>query len=168
MQAKRGFTLIELIIVIVLLGVLAVTAAPKFLNLRDDANASVVQGVGSAFKTSINLVHFKWQAKGGSGPIDNLELYGPGQPTLDINGNGWPVQSWPPFEGNPLLDNVNDCISIWNTILTESAPSVSASSGTDYQASYTSGTCTFTLVEQPAFSIFYNADNGNVTIDTTL
>ena len=41
MQAKRGFTLIELIIVIVLLGVFAAKAAPKCLNLRDDANASV-------------------------------------------------------------------------------------------------------------------------------
>ncbi|MED5332261.1 MAG: prepilin-type N-terminal cleavage/methylation domain-containing protein, partial [Pseudomonadota bacterium] len=36
-STQQGFTLIELIIVIVLLGILAVTAAPKFLNLQDDA-----------------------------------------------------------------------------------------------------------------------------------
>ncbi|HAA96802.1 MAG TPA: type II secretion system protein, partial [Alteromonas macleodii] len=43
-STQQGFTLIELIIVIVLLGILAVTAAPKFLNLQDDARDSVLQG----------------------------------------------------------------------------------------------------------------------------
>ena len=42
-STQKGFTLIELIIVIVLLGILAVTAAPKFLNLQDDARDSVLQ-----------------------------------------------------------------------------------------------------------------------------
>ena len=37
--ARSGFTLIELIVVIVILGILAVTAAPKFMNLSSDANA---------------------------------------------------------------------------------------------------------------------------------
>ena len=36
---QQGFTLIELIVVIVILGILAVTAAPKFMNLTSDANA---------------------------------------------------------------------------------------------------------------------------------
>lgn len=40
---QQGFTLIELIVVIVILGILAVTAAPKFMNLTSDANASVVK-----------------------------------------------------------------------------------------------------------------------------
>ena len=37
MKRNAGFTLIELVIVIVILGILAVTAAPKFLNLQGDA-----------------------------------------------------------------------------------------------------------------------------------
>ena len=37
MKKQAGFTLIELVIVIIILGILAVTAAPKFLNLQDDA-----------------------------------------------------------------------------------------------------------------------------------
>ena len=37
MQKSKGFTLVELVIVIVILGILAVTAAPKFLNLAGDA-----------------------------------------------------------------------------------------------------------------------------------
>ncbi|CAK6715203.1 18.1 kDa type 4 prepilin, structural subunit of mannose-sens (fragment) [Vibrio harveyi] len=34
---NKGFTLIEMVVAIVLLGILAVTAAPRFLNLQDDA-----------------------------------------------------------------------------------------------------------------------------------
>lgn len=45
MKKQAGFTLIELVIVIIILGILAVTAAPKFLNLQDDARYSAAQGV---------------------------------------------------------------------------------------------------------------------------
>ena len=41
MKRQGGFTLIELVVVIVILGILAVTAAPRFLNLQDDARNAV-------------------------------------------------------------------------------------------------------------------------------
>ena len=168
MTNQRGFTLIELIIVIVILGILAVTAVPRFVNFQDEANASAVQGVGSAFETALNLVHFKWQIEGGSGPIDNLEVYGAGQDTLDINSNGWPAQFWPPFEADPQLNNTDDCISVWQTLLSDDSPTVSTGTTTDYQVTYTSNTCTFNLVAQPAFSIFYDSRDGTVTIDSAI
>ncbi|MGL4750761.1 MAG: type II secretion system protein, partial [Shewanella sp.] len=37
MKRQQGFTLIELVVVIIILGILAVTAAPKFINLQSDA-----------------------------------------------------------------------------------------------------------------------------------
>ncbi|MGI2170114.1 type II secretion system protein [Shewanella sp. MF05960] len=53
----NGFTLIELVVVIIILGVLAVVAAPKFISLKSDAYASVMQGVAAAINSGKTMVY---------------------------------------------------------------------------------------------------------------
>lgn len=64
MKKQAGFTLIELVIVIIILGILAVTAAPKFLNLQDDAKEAAAQGVQAAVSSSAQLVYSKSALEG--------------------------------------------------------------------------------------------------------
>ena len=59
MKRSAGFTLIELVIVIIILGILAVTAAPKFLNLQDDARKSTLKGMKAAMESSASIVYSK-------------------------------------------------------------------------------------------------------------
>ncbi|MBO2642961.1 prepilin-type N-terminal cleavage/methylation domain-containing protein [Shewanella algae] len=59
MRKQQGFTLIELVVVIIILGILAVTAAPKFINLQSDARASALQGMKGAIQGANSLVYSK-------------------------------------------------------------------------------------------------------------
>lgn len=70
MKKQNGFTLIELVVVIVILGILAVTAAPKFLNLQDDAKVSAVKGLAGAMKGAAGITYGKAAVKGIESGVD--------------------------------------------------------------------------------------------------
>ncbi|MEZ9864104.1 MSHA biogenesis protein MshA [Vibrio breoganii] len=64
MKKQGGFTLIELVVVIVILGILAVTAAPRFLNLQSDARESSLQGLKGAMAGAGSIVYGKAAIEG--------------------------------------------------------------------------------------------------------
>jgi MSHA pilin protein MshA len=51
----QGFTLIELVVVIVILGILSVVVAPKFIDLEGDAHQSVVDGIAGAAASAASM-----------------------------------------------------------------------------------------------------------------
>lgn len=108
-SASKGFTLIELVVVIIILGILAVTAAPKFINLQSDARLSSLQGIKSAIQGANTLVYSKASLAGlqtsasvsvDIGPNTVPAAYGYMQATaaalssgLDISTSEWDIQA---------------------------------------------------------------------------
>lgn len=102
---QKGFTLIELVVVIVVLGVIAVTAAPKFLSSQDDARDAAFVAVIAAFEDGMDLAMSKHKIEG---EPESIELNGQ---TISFMERLIP-QEYPTAASN------GECSLIWNTVIT--------------------------------------------------
>jgi len=74
MNQVKGFTLIELVVVIVILGILAATAAPKFIDLTSDARKSVMEGVKGSVESAVSLVQSRALIDGQTGATGEVKI----------------------------------------------------------------------------------------------
>src|SRR5262249_15568564 len=74
--SQRGFTLIELVVVIVILGILAAFAVPKFMGLEGQARASTLNSMVGTVKSAATMAYGVWLASGGSGAGGNVSING--------------------------------------------------------------------------------------------
>ena len=137
MKRSAGFTLIELVIVIVILGILAVTAAPKFLNLQSDARSSTLKGLKAAMESSASIVYSKAVIKGvevsGASSVDGIStVYG--YPTHTVGGIDKAVDL---STGDWASAATSTSFAFWPADL---ASGVSASCNVTYKAWTVSGT----------------------------
>lgn len=62
-KGERGFTLIELVMVIVILAILAAVAIPTFISFQEDARVSAAKGIGGAIAGAANVLHSQYALK---------------------------------------------------------------------------------------------------------
>lgn len=88
MSKEQGFTLIELVVVIVILGILAATALPKFVDLTGDAKLAAVQGAAGALTSAAAINYSGYLVNSAHAGVVRLDAAGAGS-TLAANMASW-------------------------------------------------------------------------------
>jgi MSHA pilin protein MshB len=150
MRKQEGFTLIELVIVIVILGILAATALPRFINVTNDAYKAAVAGTAGGFGSGIALAHALWMAQDQPAAVT---LDGGASVPMTAS-TGWPTVAVP-----------KDCVAVWTGVM-QNPPVAAATTGTgvDYLVTYAAPSCIFTYRKSSTtMTITYDGTNGNVS-----
>lgn len=101
---EQGFTIIELVVVILLLGILTATALPRFIDVTDEAHSAVVDAVEGGLGTGIALFRAQWFAANQPATITQYE-------GLYANSTGWPKGL------DKTLTSMTDCVNVFQSLL---------------------------------------------------
>ncbi len=121
-KQQKGFTLIELVVVIAVLGILAAFALPRFVNFTGEANTAARAGFVGALSSAVGIAKAKYVAQGSTGTVT---LDGAAS-AITMNAQGWP-------DVGTTYATPASCTTLFNNLLQN--PS-------GVTAGYTGGNCT--------------------------
>ena len=120
-KKQQGFTIIELVVVILLLGILTATALPRFMDVTEDAHEAVVGAVTGGLGTSIALYRAQWYADGQPDTVTGGDFDGL------VHRQGYPtgIAAYTSSLTANSMTTSNMCVTIWEGLLQPSGrPSI--------------------------------------------
>ncbi|WP_337880321.1 prepilin-type N-terminal cleavage/methylation domain-containing protein [Rheinheimera sp.] len=172
MKRQSGFTIIEIIIVVIILGLLAVTALPRFLNVTEQAEDASIDGIAGGFASAVGLVRGQWEvAARPNGNFDNGGTLSPNGTFVTVDGvqvavnaaSGTGVVAGFPT-GTPRADSRigsmdhDQCRNVLNLIMQNAPTSVAQNAGGTVTVANLAGASLFVQVDSS--QCYYYQTNG--------
>jgi MSHA pilin protein MshB len=114
---QSGFTIIELVVVILLLGILTATALPRFLEVTDEAHGAVVDATEAGLLTGMQLFRSQWIAESGSAGSALADW-----DSMQANSAGYPIGL--DADTDDALSDNTECLEIFDYLLQVGHPTV--------------------------------------------
>ena len=112
--SNKGFTIIELVMVIVIVGLLASVATPKFAGLEENARTAAFDGVKGGFTAAVRIAHAKWLVEGSKDPTITIE----GSTTLCMGD----TVGWPTLDPNGTCTGQTTASGLYSLLMTSALP----------------------------------------------